>query len=89
MPGGNDSDYGKWFGIGAKVDDPINQAQAAADLGRTRELVSSAMRALIDEEFVVVNIAGLYNIWAHSRSIEGLTAHSANIYTDLRTVFKK
>lgn len=89
VPGGNNSDYGKWFGIGPKVDDPINQAQATADLAKTQELVAQAMRALIDEEFVVVNIAGLYNIWAHNKNVEGLQPHSANIYTDFRTVFKK
>jgi peptide/nickel transport system substrate-binding protein len=91
LQGGNRAgeDYARLFGIGAKVDEPMAQAQATADIPKTQELSAQALRVLIDEEFVVIPIAGLYNITATSNRIEGFNPHSALIHTDFRTVIKR
>jgi peptide/nickel transport system substrate-binding protein len=81
-------DYAKLFAPGASVDTPLLEALRTADIPRTQRLAAEAMRALIDEELVVVPLAGVYNITATSAAISGFKPHSAMVHTNWASVVK-
>ena len=81
-------DYARAFGIGAAVDEPLLEAAETSDIPRTQELAAQAMKALIDDEYVILPIAGLYNITATSSAISGWEPHSALIHTSFASVYK-
>jgi len=82
-------DYARAFGVGAKVDAPLLEAAKTGDIARTQSLAADAMRVLIDEEYVILPIAGLYNITATSKNISGWQPHSALIHSSFAAVTKK
>ena len=79
-------DYARAFAPGAAVDAPMAAAQATDDLGRTQQLTAEAMKALIDDQMVILPIAGIYNVWATSDKVSDLHPHSAQIHTDYASV---
>jgi peptide/nickel transport system substrate-binding protein len=81
-------DYARLFAPGAAVDEPLLEAVRTADIPRTQELAAQAMKVLIDDEMVVLPLAGLYNITATSKSISGWTPHSAFVHTDYSSIVK-
>lgn len=81
-------DYAKAFGVGKAVDDPLLEAAKTGDIPKTQELAAKAMKVLIDDEFVILPIAGLYNITATAKSISGWQPHSALIHSDFSQVAK-
>lgn len=83
---GNPTDYGLAFAVGDAVDKPMAAAAATADIPTTQQLTADAMKALIDDDVVIVPIAGVYNIWAHSSKVSGFKSHSAFVHTDLSGV---
>jgi peptide/nickel transport system substrate-binding protein len=82
-------DYARLFAPGAKVDEPMKQAQATADVQRTQELSAQALKVLVDDEVIIFPIAGLFNITAQSARIEGYQPHAALVHTDLRGTVKR
>ena len=79
-------DYARAFAPGAAVDVPMAAAQATEDIGRTQQLAAEAMKVLIDDQVVIVPIAGIYNVSATSKKVSGLRPHSAQIHTDYASV---
>jgi len=84
--GGVGADYAKAFAPGAGVDVPMAAAQATEDLAKTQLLTAEAMKVLIDDEVVILPLAGIYNITATSKKVSGLRPHPAQIHTDLASV---
>lgn len=78
-------DYARAFAIGGRVDRPMAEAQATADISKTQRLTAEAMKALIDDEVVIVPIAGVYNIWATTKKVSGIRPHAAQIHTNWAT----
>jgi peptide/nickel transport system substrate-binding protein len=87
--GGNvGSAYGKAFGIGGRVDELANQAAAEPSVEKTQQLVAEAWQIMIDQQFVVIPIAGLYNIWATSAKVSGFKPHPAFVHQSFAGVAK-
>lgn len=83
---GNKVDYALPFGIGDALDKPMAAAATTEDIAKTQALTADAMKAMIDDQVVIVPIAGIYNIWAHSKKVTGFKPHSAFVHTDLSGV---
>ena len=60
--------------------------QLTEDIAKTQQLTADAMKAMIDDQVVIVPIAGIYNIWAHNKNVTGFKPHSAFVHTDLSGV---
>ena len=83
---GNKGDYGLPFSIGDALDKPMAAALTTEDIPKTQGLTADALKAMIDDEVVIVPIAGIFNIWAHSKKVAGFKPHSAFVHTDFSGV---
>ena len=83
---GGGGPYAHAFAVGAAVDKPMAAAQATEDIVKTQQFTADALKALIDDEIVVIPIAGVTNIWAHSAKANGPKPHAAFVHTDLSRV---
>ncbi|MFN0094118.1 MAG: ABC transporter substrate-binding protein [Dehalococcoidia bacterium] len=81
-------DYARAFGVGKEVDEPLLAAAQTADIPKTQQLAAQAMKVLIDDKFVIIPIAGLYNITATAKAVTGWTPHSALVHSDFAMVVK-
>ncbi len=79
-------DYARAFAPGAGVDTPMAAAQATEDVAKTQQLAAEAMKVLIDDNVVILPLAGIYNISATSKKVSGFTVHSAQIHTEYASV---
>jgi len=71
-------DYQKMFAPGGKFDTTINKALSAPDEAGVKSLVAQAMHTLIDEEAIVVPLAGVSQISA-SKGITGFVAQPSGL----------
>ena len=83
---GNKGDYALPFSVGDALDKPMAAALTTEDIPKTQGLTADALKAMIDDEVVIVPIAGIFNIWAHSKKVAGFKPHSAFVHTDFSTV---
>ncbi len=84
--GGFVADYAIPFGPGGEYDELLNEALESTDVAATQELTAEAMHIQIDEEVIIVPIAGLVNIWGARAGIEGFDPHSARVHTRFSSV---
>jgi ABC-type transport system substrate-binding protein len=66
-----DPGYRALFAPGAAFDRPLEQALATPDAAQAKALTADALRVLIDEEAIVIPLAGIFNITAMSEKVQG------------------
>src|SRR5215218_5485723 len=72
-------DYQKMFAPGGKFDTTINQALSAKTHEQVQSLVAQAMHTLIDEEAIVIPLAGVSQIAASSDKVTGFEAQPSGL----------
>ncbi len=80
-PGGDPEStaYGRAFAPGAAFDAHIDECRSAVSTEEVQEAAASAMKVLIDEEFVVIPLAGTYRLFGVSAKVEGFEAHPSGV----------
>ena len=63
--------YGNMFAPGAAFDAHIDTCRSAVSTEEVQEAAAMAMKVLIDEEFVVIPIAGTYRLYGVCGGVEG------------------
>ena len=71
--------YGNMFAPGAAFDAHIETCRSAVAVEEVQEAAAAAVKLLIDEEFVVIPIAGTYRIYGASDSVEGVEPHPSGV----------
>jgi peptide/nickel transport system substrate-binding protein len=67
--------YGNAFSLGEEFDVHIDQCREATSIEEVQEAAARAMGVLIDEEHVVIPIAGIFRIYGIRDRVQGLEAH--------------
>ena len=80
--------YGAAFAPGAAFDEFIGQCREAPSIEEVQEAAAGAMRVVIDDEFVVLPLAGTRQIYAASETVGDFAPHPSGInqrWTELST----
>lgn len=64
-----------WRAPGGATDEVLDQCRSAADIDSVRQHTAEAVRHLVDEEFVVFPLAGIYRIWGVNDNVAGFDPH--------------
>lgn len=80
-------EYSALFAPGGKAEEYMKQAFATPDVEATRLHTAQAMHELVDEQVVVIPLAGLYNIWAGRAEVKGFQPHASRVNTQWNTVY--
>jgi peptide/nickel transport system substrate-binding protein len=78
---GASADYLSLFGPGPRFDQLIAPTLTEVNLDTVRRQTAEAMRFLIDEEAVVVPLAGIFRIYGLKDSVSGFQAHPSFVNT--------
>jgi peptide/nickel transport system substrate-binding protein len=81
------SDYGALFGPGAAFDRLIEICRTTSDPERLREVAAQAMAFLVDQEFIVIPIAGTFRIWGLRERVQGFYPHPSGVNQRWETVW--
>jgi len=81
-PGGDEEAnmYGNAFAIGAAFDASIKRCREATATADVQKAATDAMKLLIDDQFVVVPLAGTYRIHGISSKVRDFVLHPAGIH---------
>ena len=71
--------YGNAFAPGAAFDAHIEECRSATSTEAVQEAAAAAMRVLIDEEFVVIPLAGTYRLYGVAANVQGFEAHPSGV----------
>jgi peptide/nickel transport system substrate-binding protein len=71
--------YGNAFAPGAEFDAHIDDCRSAETTEEVQDAAARAMKLLIDDEFVVIPIAGTYRIYGIADSVQGFEAHPSGV----------
>lgn len=71
--------YGNAFAPGAAFDTHIEQCREAVSVEEVQTSAAAAMKVLIDDEFVVIPLAGTYRRFGVSNKVEGFVAHPSGV----------
>ena len=71
--------YGNAFAPGAEFDAFIDQCRSATSIEAVQEAAAGAMKVLIDQEFVVIPLAGTFRLFGVSANVEGFEAHPSGV----------
>jgi hypothetical protein len=80
--------YGAAFAPGAAFDEYIGQCRSATSIEEVQEAAAGAMQVVIDDEFVVLPLAGTRLIYAVSETVGDFAPHPSGInqrWTELST----
>lgn len=64
-----------YFAPGAAFDQLIEEGSSATDRGVTQRAAADAMHLLIDQEAIVIPVAGLFRLYGMKASVQGFKAH--------------
>jgi peptide/nickel transport system substrate-binding protein len=80
-PGGDEEQnmYGNAFALGAAFDSRIKQCNEATSIEGVQKAAADAMKVLIDQEFVVIPIAGTFRLWGASGKIIDFVSHPSGL----------
>ena len=78
-PAGEPSDYGRLFAPGPRFDQFIDACRSAIQTEDVQKNAAEAVRVLIDDEFVVIPLAGTYGIWGLSDRVQGFVPHPSGL----------
>lgn len=84
--GGQSAPYQSLFAPGEEFDELIAPVVTEVDSEEMRESVAAALNVLIDEQAVVMPLAGIYQIYAMDPAVEGFEPHPSAISTRWNTV---
>lgn len=76
---GEPSRYARLFGPGPHYDRFIEACRAAVAPAEVRRAAAEAMRVLVDEEFVVIPLAGTYRLWGLADRVKGFDPHPSSL----------
>ena len=71
--------YGNAFAPGAAFDQHIDECRQAVEVEEVQVAAAAAMKVLIDEEFVVIPLAGTYRRFGVSNRVSGFVAHPSGV----------
>ena len=71
--------YGTAFAPGATFDGFIEQCRTAAAVEEVQVAAAAAMKTLIDDEYVVIPLAGTYRLFGVSSRVVGFEAHPSGV----------
>ena len=74
-----ENEYGLLFGPGPVFDRLIEVCRTTADPERLREVAAQAMALLIDQEAIVVPIAGTFSVLGLSERVQGFLPHPSGL----------
>lgn len=77
VPDGDDEQnmYANAFSAGPEFDEFIDACREAVSVEDVQDAAASAMQLLIDEEFIVIPLAGTFRIYGTSDKVAGFEAH--------------
>jgi peptide/nickel transport system substrate-binding protein len=80
-PGGDAESnmYGNAFALGAAFDAHIDDCRSAVTTEEVQEAAANAMKVLIDDEFVVIPLAGVFRIYGVTANVEGFDPHPSGL----------
>lgn len=81
QPGGTDQQnmYGNAFALGERFDSEIKRCNEATAVADVQKAAADAMKLLIDQEFVVIPIAGTLRLWGASAKLLDFVAHPSGL----------
>src|SRR2546425_4603986 len=81
VPGGDDAQnmYGNAFALGESFDRSIKKCREATAVEDVQKAAAESMRILVDQEFVVVPIAGTYRLWGATAKLVDFVAHPSGL----------
>jgi peptide/nickel transport system substrate-binding protein len=82
-----DIGYQPLFAPGGEFDDLIVDALASPDAQEVKDLMGEAMHVLIDQEAVVIAMAGIFRINALSDRVQGFEPHPSGLQVSYNGVF--
>ena len=72
--------YGNAFAIGAAFDASIKRCREATATADVQKAAADAMKLLVDDENIVIPLAGTYRISGISNKVIGLVVHQAGVH---------
>ena len=81
VPGGDEEQnmYGNAFALGATFDTAIDGCRKATAVEDVQKAAAGAMKILVDQEFVVIPIAGTFRLWGASSKILDFVSHPSGL----------
>jgi peptide/nickel transport system substrate-binding protein len=73
------SSYARLFAPGPQLDRFVEACRSAVEPQDVQRDAAEAMRVLVDEEFVVIPLAGTYRVWGLSDAVRGFTPHPSSL----------
>jgi peptide/nickel transport system substrate-binding protein len=73
------SSYARLFAPGPPLDRFVEACRSAVESQDVQRDAAAAMRVLVDEEFVVLPLAGTYRVWGLSDAVRGFTPHPSSL----------
>jgi len=82
VPGGDAESnmYGNAFAPGPKFDAAIKQCRESTSVEDVQKAAAGAMKLLIDDEFVVIPLAGTFRLFGLSNKVLDFVAHPAGVH---------
>jgi len=71
--------YGRAFAPGAAFDAHIDECRSAVSTEEVQAAAASAMKVLIDDEFVVIPLAGTFRLFGVAARVDGFEAHPSGV----------
>ena len=72
---GASATYQKLFAPGPAFDQTIGPALNEPDADKVRKIVADAMHEIVDQDAVVIPLAGIYRIYGLNKKVQGFTPH--------------
>ena len=64
-----------YFAPKGRFDQAVEEGSAATDRGTTQQKAAEAMHLLIDDQAIVIPVAGLFRLYAMKSSVQGCAPH--------------
>lgn len=71
--------YGNAFAPGPAFDTNIDTCRSAVGIEDVQTAAAAAMKVLINDEYVVLPLAGLYRMFGVSKNVQGFVAHPSGV----------
>ena len=79
--------YPRLFAPGAEFDAFLEACQTAVEVEDVKQNAAEAMRVAIDQENIVLPVAGIFNIYGLSTKVQGFVAHPSGVNQRWEAVF--
>jgi ABC-type oligopeptide transport system substrate-binding subunit len=80
--------YGNAFAPGAEFDAHIDDCRSAETTEEVQDAAARAMKLLIDDEFVVIPLAGIFRIYGVTDAVQGFEAHPSSVNQRWTSVYR-